>query len=246
MNKAVKRGLIITAAILGVLLIAFSIIGIRFKMEVSRFHNLETSQRLPSVYAVKSEFVNLYLLPDTGGTFIAVDAGTDVAHVRRGLAELHINPAKVVAVLCTHSDNDHVGGITAFTNAKVIISQDEKQMVDGRTARAMGIAKNSLPVPFTTVANGEEFFAGSHRIKGTLTPGHTPGSICWQIDDSLLFSGDAFGIENGRAGLFSKLFNMNSAEQIQSIAKLSHLSRLKHVFTGHSGQNDDPAMLFAQ
>jgi hydroxyacylglutathione hydrolase len=243
MNKTVKKALF---TVFIIVLITGATFAIRFKMEMKRFNTLTTGQRLEGVYALNAGISNMFLLPDTNGTFIAVDAGSNMKLIIESLKKLKIDPNKVTTILCTHTDYDHTCGIPAFPNAKVIISEDEKQMVDGRTARSFGFVKNSLPVHYSTIVNKTEFSTGSHRITGILTPGHTPGSMCWQIDDTLLFSGDAFGIENGKAGLFSKLFNMNSEQQIRSIDNVARISGLKHVFTAHNGQSDNVTVLFNQ
>jgi glyoxylase-like metal-dependent hydrolase (beta-lactamase superfamily II) len=243
-NKSTKILLIACASIIFIVLAGMVTLFLVFSTEMKKFSSMPTGQVLPSVIAVNSGISNCFLVPDSQGTYIAIDAGTDAKKLRSEFEELKIDPQQVVAILCTHSDNDHVGGVPFFPKAEVIISEQEEQMVSGKTPRALGFMKNALPAKYRTVKTESVFSIGSHRISGISTPGHTPGSTCWVIDDTLLFSGDATGFEHGKAGLFSNLFNMDSKQQIKSIQNIKSIPGIKHIFTAHQGRFDYSSRLF--
>jgi glyoxylase-like metal-dependent hydrolase (beta-lactamase superfamily II) len=87
-------------------------------------------------------------------------------------------------VFLTHSDFDHVGGLAALPGAAVYLSTDEGQMVDGTTTRSFGLLRNSLyGREWTPCRDGEVVNAGSIKVVAIATPGHTPGSMSYLIED---------------------------------------------------------------
>lgn len=87
---------------------------------------------------------------------------------------------------------------------------------------------------------------GDIKIKGILTPGHTPGSMCWIINDKYLFIGDAMSIKSGKAELFNSIFNMDDDLQARSLKKLAKLKGIKYVFSDHYGYTNDFESAFAK
>jgi len=81
-------------------------------------------------------------------------------------------------VVITHGHWDHVGAVSPLRDAglPVAIGAKDASNVDG----------------FDAVFNGgEELKVGELRVRTLHTPGHTPGSICYFVDDApLLFTGD--------------------------------------------------------
>ena len=53
------------------------------------------------------------------------------------LEKLNINPDKVVAVLLTHTDMDHVAGLPLFKNAKIYLAREEVKMLNGDAQKIM-------------------------------------------------------------------------------------------------------------
>ena len=82
-------------------------------------------------------------------------------------------------IFLTHSHVDHIGGILAT----------RKKMP---AALAVHQADNQkwLPVPPDMIlSDGDVVHIGQVRVEAIFTPGHTPGSMCFKIEDCL-FSGD--------------------------------------------------------
>jgi glyoxylase-like metal-dependent hydrolase (beta-lactamase superfamily II) len=63
--------------------------------------------------------------------------------------------------------------------------------------------------------------------------------MCYIVDDQYLFTGDTMSLMNGRAGIFSDFFNMDSAIQKESIRRIGALPGIAYVFTAHHGITDD-------
>ena len=124
---------------------------------------------------------------------IIVDAGGDVDYLRKirghdigviqdletGLKRYDLNPQDIDLVISTHLHNDHIGGVSRFSKAKVLVQKDELEF-----------ARNPHPM-YDTVFCKEfleeskfEIVHGDTQITDDVsilkTPGHTPGgqSVC--------------------------------------------------------------------
>lgn len=242
MKKPVRTVVIILGVIVGVLVILSGAYIWKFSAETKVMSPLATGQPVKGVYAVNNEFVNLYLLGG-GNSFIAVDAGNDLEMTKREIKKLGIDPTAVKAVFLTHTDADHAAAIPLFPNAKIYLSKEEEQMVNGATGRFL-MFKNSLPREHALLDDGGVVTVGGFRVKGISTPGHTPGSMSYLVNDTLLFSGDTISLHDGRADQFNEFFNMDTEREKGSIKILAKLKGIRYVFTAHYGYTGDPAKAF--
>ena len=67
-----------------------------------------------------------------------------------------------------------------------------------------------------------------------MTPGHTPSSMSYLVNDSILFSGDTLTIRNGKIKPFFWLQNMNTSLQKESIKKLLKIENILWGLIHHS------------
>ncbi len=229
------------ASVLFLILFLGGVFLAKFYMEARKLSPVETRKIAAGVYAVKDSYVNLFLMKNND-TYIAFDAGNDVKQVRRELARLKIDPKTVVAVFLTHSDPDHVAACTLFSNAKIFLPKAEEPMVKGQIFRFLFI-KNQLAHPYELVEDNQIINISGLKIKGILTSGHTPGSMCFLVD-TYLFTGDTMGIKNGEVTQFNDLFNMDSQRQRKSITRLAALPGVESVFTAHYGIIDSHKIAF--
>lgn len=229
-----KKLLIIIPLALVLLVVGFvGYFMIRVRMEVATLHPVATGELTEGVYTVEDDFSNLYLVKN-GDSYIAIDAAKDAENVKAQMETLKIDPLKVTTVLLTHSDSDHVGALELFSNAEVYISEAEEQMVNGETARALFLIKNSLE-DYKTFKAGETLNIDGLQVETIATPGHTPGSVCYLINGNL-FTGDNMSLTaDGKAGPFNDFFNMDSKTQKESIKILAQLKEVDYIFTGHHG-----------
>ena len=172
---------------------------------------------LPNIFAVSNRQVNYYLVK-VKQKYIAFDAGGSSKMSLNELDKLNIKPEDITLVFLTHTDSDHTAAISLFSHAKIYISKPEEQIIDGRVKRAF-FMNNKLNCPYETLDNGETVDIDGVSINCMVTPGHTPGSTCYIVDGKYLFSGDNFGLKNGKATLFIKIFNMDGNEQEKVLLK---------------------------
>jgi hydroxyacylglutathione hydrolase len=237
MSKSTRRVLFIIVGIVILILVilaAGSFLYLRaMNAELAKLSPLDTQEVIPDVYAVRDQYVNLYLVRCPQG-LIAIDAGIDAAHVSSGMAQLGLDPADVTALFLTHTDTDHVGAVGLFEQAQVYIGKDEEQMVNGQTKRAFIISNPALRA-HETLADGQRLQAAGCSITAIAAPGHTPGSMVYLVDPGYLFAGDTLSLKDGKAASFNEFFNMDTTRQRESISKLMRLIGVTYVFTGHYG-----------
>lgn len=117
---------------------------------------------------------NVYILVcKATGDAVIIDAADEADRILEETA-----PYRVQAILTTHSHADHIGAATAVREALGVPFH-----IHPADAPAAGI------IPFDPVCHGEQIRFGDLTMETIHTPGHTPGSTCFLLED-LLFSGD--------------------------------------------------------
>ena len=145
----------------------------------------------------------------------------------------------VKAILLTHTDSDHTGSVPLFPHARVYLSKQEEQMINGRTSRFFAFGNRLSRKEYNLLYDGQKLSFAGVTIKGILTPGHTPGTMCYLVDGKYLFTGDVVRLIDGKAVEFQHFINMDTPTGINSIEKLSLLEGVDYVFTAHHGVSSD-------
>ena len=162
-----------------------------------------------NVIALRSGRGNLYLA-NIGAGWLMIDAGANADSVEAGLAELGIDPAQIKAILLTHTHGDHVAALPLFPDAEVYLSE-------GETPPA------TAPQAIKLLKGGEKLLFGNVEVECIAAPGHTSGSMLYNIrakdmERSHLFSGDALRWSNGRMSVHP--FTSDKAQAEKTIAAL--------------------------
>ncbi len=212
--------------------------GIKASSEIKKLTPIETGQLTDSIYTIKDSFVNIYLV-NCRNRYIVVDGGNSIDGINAGLNKLNISPDSVVAILLTHSDGDHINAISLFPKASIYMSKEEEQMINGETPRFLFVKNGKFKRPYSLIEDNQVIELLGLKIQGILVPGHTPGSMCYLINDKYLFTGDALSLKDGKIARFNKFFNMDSETAAKSMEKLTNLPKAEYILTAHHGISSD-------
>jgi glyoxylase-like metal-dependent hydrolase (beta-lactamase superfamily II) len=238
MKKTVKRILFGIGIVIIVIVLFFVGYMLKAKSEMKVMNPTETKEITKNIFSIKDTFVNLFLIKDSD-QYIAVDAGNKLDAVSAELKKLNIDPDKIIATILTHTDGDHVAALKLFKNARIYLAKQEEPLINGVKSRFLFFS-NSIPTKeYTLIEDQQTIKIKSTKIKGILTPGHTPGSMCYLINDKYLFTGDAISLKAGKIGKFNKFFNMDTKTATESIEKIIGIPTAEYIFTAHYGFTND-------
>jgi len=233
--KRFKRSLLFGALLFfGLLIISSAIFYIRFQKATKTLVPSETGAINDSVFCIKDKYVNAFLFKGDSG-YLMVDAGFTKKGFSRGLETLGISPDQVHTILLTHTDADHIGGMSLFENVVVYMHKDEEQMVNGTTGKMKYFKTKWKYGPYTLLENNDTLTIDGIKIKIIHTPGHTPGSSCYIIGSDYLLTGDNLIVNNNEYEKFVEMFNMDTPRQMESIKVLPDPDVFKYILTGHHG-----------
>jgi hydroxyacylglutathione hydrolase len=203
------------------------------------FSNLvPTSSIAPHLYALRNKYVNFYIyIKDEHA--ICFDTGLRSSFVNSELQKLKISPDQISHIFLTHSDKDHVGGLSVFPNAKIILSKLEVPLINGSTKRALLTKNKEIAREYQTISENEVIQVGPVEIKAISTPGHTLGSMSYLLNNKILLTGDTIYLKRKKATPGVRFLNMDISEQNKSILKLSKIKNVELLCTAHSGITHD-------
>ncbi len=173
---------------------------------------------------------NCYIVYE-GQDAVVIDPGGDADRIlekvrEKGLAVSHI--------LLTHGHFDHIGAaeeVKRETGAKVCIHAGDADMLtsaDRNLSRMIGMPYAAAGAD-TLLSGGEMIRAGGLEINVITTPGHSPGGICFAVEDCL-FTGDT--LFQGSAGRTD--FPGGSIKTLnESLKKLKDMEGAYTVYPGH-------------
>ena len=234
--KRIFSGIGIIIIIIVIFIVTY---GIRANSAMKKMSPIASQKFVGDIYAIQDSYVNLFLIKGID-KYIAIDGGKKLENVKKELQKLSINPNDVVAVFLTHTDFDHVAAIELFNNASVYLSKEEEQLINGEKSRFFSLVGNKINTQqYELIDDGQILNIEGIQVQGISTPGHTPGAMCYLINNSYLFTGDALRLKDGQINLFYDIFNMDTESARNSINKLANISEVEYIFTAHNGYSDD-------
>ena len=141
---------------------------------------------------------------------------------------------KLTSVLVTHYHPDHIGGGMGGHSIEGIAELLEKDPVKifVHKLEAEGVKKVTgvSDIDLNIVESGDHLTLGENDIEFLHTPGHTPGSQCFKVNNNLV-SGDTLFVQGcGRVDLPGS----NSEDMFHSLQKLSALPDETILYPGHN------------
>jgi glyoxylase-like metal-dependent hydrolase (beta-lactamase superfamily II) len=141
---------------------------------------------------------------------------------------------KLTSVLVTHYHPDHIGGGMGGHSIEGIAELLEKDPVKifVHKLEAEGVKKVTgvSDIDLNIVESGDHLSIGENDIEFLHTPGHTPGSQCFKVNNNLV-SGDTLFVQGcGRVDLPGS----NSEDMFHSLQKLSALPNETILYPGHN------------
>jgi hydroxyacylglutathione hydrolase len=145
---------------------------------------------------------NCYVVRSDRGSpdAVVIDPGAEAAQLRLELAQ---SGARCSAILVTHTDVDHIGGVAELaegTGAEVWAPSDEADVLRDPAAAPRGGGVRGHD-PEHLVTGGDEIAAAGIAFEVVDIPGHSLGHVAFQAE-GCLFSGDVlFAGSVGRTDL---------------------------------------------
>ena len=180
-------------------------------------------------------WTNSYIVDDGCGSAVCFDVGGSPEAV---ISRLRIDKMHLLAIILTHGHMDHilgVGDLKRETGAELYVPElDEPMLSDPSKSLAMQFGYGIEPLQADHIVHDNDMFnIGKLSIMAMHTPGHTPGSTSYlleQEDKKLLISGDTlFARSIGRTDLpggdYTAIMN--------SVARLAALDGDMPVLPGH-------------
>lgn len=184
---------------------------------------------------------NCYLVSDDKNNCIIVDPGDEADYITETILTAKLKPQ---AILLTHGHYDHVLGCLELKlnfNIPICLHQKDQALYQKATRSytlwtkyksSENIKFQPPPIDFY-LADKQTLNFGNLQINIIHTPGHTPGSCSFLIQN-ILFTGDTlFATGPGRAerSYSSKVDLQNSLDSLQSIT--CHLPNSPLIYPGH-------------
>jgi hydroxyacylglutathione hydrolase len=136
---------------------------------------------------------NSYIITDKDSFCIIIDPGENPDQL---IQNIYDQKVEVDYILLTHCHYDHIAGLNVLKkytpDATVVVHHSEAEWLLDPNLNC-SIQTNSPIVsdyPDILLKGDELIKCGSITIKAIHTPGHTPGSTCFLINNHYLFTGD--------------------------------------------------------
>ncbi len=160
---------------------------------------------------------------------LVIDPGAEPERILRAAGE-----KRIAAILLTHGHFDHIGAVAGLKgeDTPVLIHGLDAPMLEdpGLNGSRLLLRQDWKSVPATDLLQegSRRTFAGLD-IEVLHTPGHTPGSVCYRVEDAL-FTGDTL-FEHGWGR--TDLPGGNEHDLFASLRRLMPMTKTLPFYPGH-------------
>ncbi len=186
------------------------------------------------IFTVQVGFIdtNCYILIDAIGSCWVIDPGSEPNKITAILSRENVIPTKI---LLTHGHFDHIEAVSRlkemYPEIKVYVHGEDVPFLTNNPIWENYLGRPLTSASYNVIVNeGDTIQEGELSASVIATPGHSAGSVCYLIGDSL-FTGDTLFAYGGIGR--TDLWNSSPAAMRSSLKKLFLLEQKLKVFPGH-------------
>lgn len=182
---------------------------------------------------------NCYIVSTDTNKCLIFDPGADFDKINKYIIKNKFTPKYI---FLTHGHYDHIGAVPMlkenYPDIKVIISKEDEDFLkdgDKSLANIYGNHDQKRVDPDIIIKDNETIKIDDISVTSILTPGHTPGGVCYLINHDILITGDTlFKNSVGRTDLYcgdqDKL--EKSIKKIYKLFSINNKIEIK-IYPGH-------------
>ena len=168
------------------------------------------------------------------------------------LAEIGLKPPDVTYVAVSHTHGDHIGNVTLFPDAEILIQRTEYEWIHGGNGpnenvnQLMALARRLMGNPRNLrLTDGDLDVFGDGSVTLISTPGHTPGSqsllVHLRNSGFIILSGDVVHLEENFAKSRVPSLNTDKQASIESMERIRQIIKANKaiMFINHDKKQSD-------
>ena len=166
---------------------------------------------------------------------LIIDPGDDEDVIIEFIRSKKLKP---LAILNTHAHLDHIGAVSKLQESFDIpfyLHEEEKMILDHyeESCEMFGLLPKQKPKVDKWLTNHKTLTFKGFKVEIINTPGHTPGGVCYEIDNHVFVGDTIFKGSVGRTDLPGGNLDNLKKSLLQLIDNVSHEKII------HSGHGDD-------